>query len=438
MAGDVKVGVATAQLSSLETGTTDFTITDFGTPKACIVILGFDGTDNASVAIHSRLSIGFSDFINDYCIAHQDEDASTKVDCDAIKSDTKCYIGLDAAGNVLHEGTADTITDGVRLTNTSGAFGPRVTVVMFGGADLTVDVERTAINSSVDGEATINASGTDGNDRLIFFIGTDIGAEDSASTGINNSFGVAHITGTVASHTITQRAIGWSSDHNNINAEIYGIASTDRVLDILTETGGQDWGLEVTALASANTITVTTRDNGAGAGMEVYSLALDLDDRSASVGTSPGPTTTADWVVTGLGWKPQYVGLHMHRIAVASLDTIISSAQADQFGISSNDGTGETFHGWMANGNTGTTDTNNIFRSRVADLRSAFDNSVIVDMSHSSFDSGGWTYTVNTENESTAAGLFHWAIEEAAGAGPPGFPDELLVNSLFDPTQLRM
>ena len=50
MAGDVKVAVVSAALSTSDGGTTDFTgPTDFGTPKACIVLMGTDDTDDAAV-----------------------------------------------------------------------------------------------------------------------------------------------------------------------------------------------------------------------------------------------------------------------------------------------------------------------------------------------------------------------------------------------------
>ncbi|KKK48604.1 hypothetical protein LCGC14_3143450, partial [marine sediment metagenome] len=166
-----------------------------------------------------------------------------------------------------------------------------VTAVLLGGADLNFSLNSTVIASAQNGTATIAHSGfTDGNDKLIFFIGTDISAEDSANSGINNSFGVCHVTGSDGGgYAFVQRCMGWASDHGNNDGSPSAILSTEHVLDIVTETGTEDWALEVTAFSSSsNTITVTTRDAGAGANMEVYSLALDLDDRSAAVGSTDG------------------------------------------------------------------------------------------------------------------------------------------------------
>ena len=422
---DVKVSVQSAALSTSGTGTTDLTKAGFGTPKACKIIVSFDTTDDTGVAAQSRVSIGFSDFTNHRCITHQDEDASAKVDCDALKSATKAYVILDAAGVVIIDGTVSTITDGVRLTNTTNtnSDAPFVTVEMFGGADLVDDLRSTTINSTQDGTATITHAGlTDGNEKLIFFIGTDVSGEDSASTGINSAYGVCHISGNDAGgYTFTQRCIGWASDHNNNVGSPFGIITTDRVLDILTETGGQDWGLEVTAFSSSGgTITVTTRDAGAGAGMEVYSLIIDLKDLKAKVGSVDSPTSGATWTPSvSLGFTPQCVGLGLTWRTVE--DTVGASDQAGVFGVSSNTGSGEeTCHSWYNEDAALETNTNNLFRSRVIDLRDDDVTTVVQDHSHSSFDSGGWTYTINTENETAARKWFYWAIEEVGVSAPTG------------------
>ncbi|HDZ37396.1 MAG TPA: hypothetical protein ENH62_03750, partial [Marinobacter sp.] len=194
MAGDVTVAVVDVVVPAMSSGTVDAIKSGFGTPKACIVIATYNIDGGTTPTAESNASIGFSDFTNNYCITHQDEDASAKVDCDALKSNTTVLNLMDVAANLIRSCTAGTITDGVRLTNnasTEQAF--NATVIMFGGADLAVDLRSSAINSSQDGTASITHSGfTDGNDKLIFFIGTDISGEDSASTGINNSFGVCH------------------------------------------------------------------------------------------------------------------------------------------------------------------------------------------------------------------------------------------------------
>lgn len=428
MAGDVRVAVISGAVDSSSGATTDYTKADFGTPKACIVLAGWDPSDDASIAVEGRMSIGFSDFTNDLCISHQDQNASAKVDCDAAKSNTRVWLILDVGGGLSSRGNASVITDGVRLTGASvSSTDPFVTVIMFGGADLEADLRSTSVGASESDTVTITHSGfTDGNDKLIFFINPDVTAENSSSTGINNSFGVCHASGSdVGGWTFTQRSMGWASDHNAAEGSPYAEITNDRVLNIITEAGGEDWGLEVTGLDhSPAQWTVTTRDSGAGSGMEVYSLALDLDDKSGAVFDTTLPTSGATWSPSlSLGFTPQYVGLGLTGLSTISDrstgGTIASDATAGPMGISSNAGSGEeTCHSFYNAYNTVTTDTANLFRSRVIDFRDDDTATVIQDHSHSSFDSGGFTTTINTEN-GVGAVVMGWAIEEAVSAAPP-------------------
>lgn len=422
MAGDVLAAVLSAALSLTPGGTTDFVKAGFGTPKACMVVVSFDAVDDAGVAVEGKVSIGFSDFTDDFCITHQDEDGSAKVDSDARKSNTRSYVVLNAAGAVLFSGTASAIADGVRLTHTAGeapASAFFATVTMFGGADLAVSLQRSAIASTLNGTATIPHSGfTDGNDKLIYFIGTDIAGEDSSSSGINSAFGVCHAAGSDAGGwAFVQRCLGWASDHNNNVGSPHAIMSTDRVLDMITEAGGQDWGLEVTGLDHAPAEwTVTTRDAGAGAGMEVYSLALDIDDRGAKVGSVDGPISGATWTpAVALGFTPQFVMLGLTDLT--SENAIASDAEAGVLGLSLNAGSGEeACHSWYDEDASAAANTNNLFRSRVIDLRDHDVSTVLQDHSHSSFNVGDWTYTINAENETVAKKWFYAALEEAAVA----------------------
>ncbi len=426
-AGQVKVAVVSGTISSSGTGVADFTKAGFGTPKACIVLLSFDLTDNASIEAQGIASIGFSDFTNHRSITHQDENGSAKVDSDARKSPTKAYVILTTSGAVDIDGTASTITDGVRLTNTTNDSVSAVfaTVIMFGGTDLQVSLDSATVNSTV-GLTTVVTTGIP--QDLVFFIGTDIAGEDSSSTAINNSFGVVDISNDQA--TIVNRCVGWGSDHNANEGDPSSVIRNDRVLTMITEAGALDWGIELTA-ATTTSYTITTRDVSPGTSMEVYALALDLDDRGSKIGSVDSPTSGATWVPSvTLGFTPQYVGLGVTHAQVEG--TIESDEDAGGLGISSNTGTGEeSFHGWYNEDASPTTNTNNNFRSRAIDFHNDDGTVVVHDHSHSSFDSGGWTYTINTENETIARKWFYWAIE-VASVPPATNPRAVIIGKLMD------
>ncbi len=413
MAGQVKVAVVSGVISTSPTGTADFIKAGFGTPLACLIFLSFDAADDAAVAAQGRTSEGLSDFTNHRCISHQDEDGSAKVDSDARKSPTRAYVLLDIAGAVDIDGTASSITDGVRLTNATNVSGSAVfaTVVMLGGADLQASLDSILLGNGV-GLTTVVTTGFP--QGLVFFLGTDISGEDSSSSGINSSFGVVSISGDQA--TIINRCMGWTSDHNSTIGAPSSVIRNDRCLKVLTEAGADDWGVELTA-ATATSYTVTTRDVSPGAGMEVYALALNLDNRGSKVGSIDSPTAGPTWTPgVALGFIPQYVGLGVTHAQAEG--TIEADEDAGGLGISSNTGPGEeAFHGWYNDDGGANADTANNFRSRVLDFRND-DTSVIVhDHSHLSFNSGDWTYTINTENETIARKWFYWAIEEASA--PP-------------------
>jgi len=424
VAAGIEVAVVSGLIDHTASQITNFVKTGFGTPKACIVLHGFDETDDVNVDVTgSHMSIGFSDFTGQFCIAHQDEDGSDRVDCDAIKSNTACYILLNISGGVQTQGTASAITDGVALTSDAAggsSIDSFVTVIMFGGTDLTIDLVNAAINSSLNGTVAPTVALKDNDDKLMFFIGSDIATEDSPSSGINNSFGVCHAAGSDGGGwAFAQRCISWASDHNNVDGSPAALINNEHVLDMITETGAEDWALEVTGLsASGNTLTLTTRDVAAGANMEVYALVLDLGSQKAKVGSVDAPTSGATWTPSvSLGFTPQYVGLGITRLT--SENVVNQSGLAGVLGLSSNTGSGEeTCHSWYNEAGAVTTNTNNLFRSRAVDIRFNDISAVTHDYSHLSFNSGDWTYTINTEVGGSARKWFYWAIEASAAISP--------------------
>ena len=175
--------------------------------------------------------------------------------------------------------------------------------------------------------------------------------------------------------------------------------------------------MEVTAISSSGgTITVTTREVSPGTGMEVYFFIIDLDDRKAKVGDENAPVADGDWVVTGVGFKPQFVGLAITRSNNSSGSPETNNSAA-ALGISSVSGSGEevsqTFY---QSDSVPTTVTHSLFRSRAIDMRNENGTTVITDCQFTSFDADGWTYAINTQSGLLQRQWFE-AIEEASAAG---------------------
>ena len=419
MAGDVTVAVVSSALNTGATDTTDFTIQGFGTPKAAIITLTYDASDDANSASEYRICIGFTDFTNSRFIAAQAEDATLVEDANNRKGVNDAYFLLNAAGGDDGHGDASAIADGVRLTN-QAAFSRAVfvEVTMFGGADLAVDCGSHILTNTVIGNTNQQTTGID--QDIVFFIAIRAVQEDNTRIGIKASFGVA-TTGREASQAIVNRCQGFSVDDADVVGDPFSVIRDNRCLALISAGGAAKQGLELTA-ADATSFTTTIRDDNALAGTEVYYLALALDPggarRKSEVGGIDSPTALGDWSKTGLGFKPGYVALGINRLTAENM--IASDATAGSVGFSHNAGSGEeTCHSFYDEDAALTINTNNCFRSRAIYLFEDDGATIAYDLSHLSFDSDGWTFSqVGTPN-STARKWFYWAIEEEVAAATP-------------------
>ena len=146
MAGDVTVAVVSGALNTGASATTDFTKAGFGTPKAAIITLTYDASDDANSATEYKVCIGITDFTNSRYITVQSEDAADNEDCDGRKGKNDTYFLHTVAAGDDGRGDATTITDGVRLTNQS-AFSRAVFVeiTMFCAASEPTPVKRAFV-----------------------------------------------------------------------------------------------------------------------------------------------------------------------------------------------------------------------------------------------------------------------------------------------------
>lgn len=416
MAGDVTVAVVSGALNTGAAATTDFTKSGFGTPKAAIITLTYDASDDANSATECRICIGITDFTNSRFITAQAEDASAVEDANMRKGVNDTYFMLDAAGADDGHGDASAITDGVRLTN-QAAFSRAVFVeiTLFGGADLAVDCGTHTITNSLVGETNQQTTSID--QDIVFFIGLRTANEDDTRVGFKATFGVAS-TGREASQSIVNRCQSFTVDDADAAGDPFSAIYNNRCLRIIQASGVADWALELTA-ADATTFTTTVRDVNVQGNNEVYYLALALDPsgsrRKSKIGSVDSPTAAGDWSITGLGFRPAYIGLGINRLTAEN--TVASDATAGSVGISHNTGSGgETCHSFYDEDAAATINTNNCFRSRAIYLFEDDGTTIAYDLSHKSFDSDGVTYSQVGTPSSTATKWFYLAIQKALAA----------------------
>ncbi len=412
MAGDVRVAVVNGVFGGTVVDTTlDLTETGFGTPKAAMIMVSRAANDDGTPESHLGLSIGFTDFTDDRYLSIQAEDAGTNEDCDEIKGLNNVFMIMDVAGSDGGSGSVSTITDGIRLNvDVALDIQYRVTAVLFGGADLTAKVGSHTLTNVLVGETNTDDPGIAWD--MLFFLSIESANEDSKQVDVEMSFGVA-------TRDLTQKATGFAINHNQATGRPSAVMRNNRCCNVLKDNGIEAISLELTAAGTTN-FTTTVRENDIASGRKAYFLALTLDDRSFEVGSIDSPTASGDWSKTGLGFMPQVVGLGL--LAVTSENVVDESGPAGSLGFSFNSGSGaEGCASAYDEDGAATINTNSLYKTQAVLLLDDVTTSTLYDLDHSSFDSGGWTYSQTGTPSVTATKWWYWSIEEAAVAGlPPG------------------
>ena len=123
--------------ANTSTGTQDFTVAGFGTPKGAIFLVSY-GTANGTAVNHAMLSVGFTDGTRQRAIGIRVENAVVGgSDTGNIESSTACILtALNSADTTDGVATFDSwITDGVRVNWTDAPPSAYlVTCILFGGS----------------------------------------------------------------------------------------------------------------------------------------------------------------------------------------------------------------------------------------------------------------------------------------------------------------
>lgn len=183
------VSIATMrQAANTSTGTQDFTVSGFGTPKAAMFIVT-QATSNNSITSHSQLSMGVTDGTRHYVQVGRDSHGTASQNVDREAANDEVIIMLNTSTNAVDgEANFDSwITDGVRI-NWGNAPGSAflVTVILFGGSDLTARVD--TITTADSGESTYSSMGFMFD--MLFALNYSLNVP-SASANYASSFGIA-------------------------------------------------------------------------------------------------------------------------------------------------------------------------------------------------------------------------------------------------------
>ncbi len=399
------------------TGTQDITTSDLGglTPKAAMVFLSTAVTDGT--AADDRVFMwGITDGTNEYNMSHFSDHGVTTSDSEWDNNGPTFIYIQNAVG--VQDGSAAFsawITNGIRINWTDApAAAYLLTVVLFAGTDLSVDVDSIGMGNVVDTATDITAPGFTP-DVIFCFIQ---GSHNSNPRG----FGMAHFDGV---STITQRCVTVNDRDNRTTTQQYLIIQTDRVVEQRLGAFGLDYYVVLSDF-DANGFTVTNRSDGANNDSFTY-LALNFGGAVSSwVGTHNTGTSTGNVSDTGPGFTPQFV-FQMLSLAEATA-TQYTANRAGSIGFSAIDANNEYTTIVSSEDAVTTTNTQSLSDDRAIVVPDD-DGTLDIEATFVSFDANGWT--VNYSNAPATAKLFFaLAIEAEAGAAAP-FPHRPRPNPVY-------
>jgi hypothetical protein len=191
------------------------------------------------------------------------------------------------------------------------------------------------------------------------------------------------------------------------------------VEEIHVASAGTDPTMTVTVKGSLVSGSFSDNDNISVTGKATVNgdvAGTPTDRLMSEIGSIDSPTASGNWSKTGLPFKPQYVGLAVNNIDAES--TIKGDGQAGALGMSHNTGSGEeACLSWYDEDGTASVNSNSMFKSQAILLQDDGVTGDTYDLSHSSFDDDGWTYSQVGTPSGTASKWIYWAIEETL----PGF-----------------
>ena len=416
MAGDI-ICTVHQEAANTSTGNQTFTNNDFGggTPKAAIFIVTKGVT--AGTAIDDiQFSYGVADADAQWVVSCQSEHGQADSDADNQSATDECIMLLAADGTI--DGEANWVSFGADAVTVNWANAPAaavlVTVILLGGADLSVDVGTISLTTE---NGTTNATPGFVADLVLTAYSID-DFDDAVNVHARLSFGAA-------TAGITQRALSWGSRDAQASAAAILLLSTDRCAEELRFVGSTvQSSAEITSLtagAGANEIVFTTRD-GDGTGDGVGYLALELDGQSAWVGSVASPADGADWDSENVAFTPQIVGLGLSMLT--SEDAISTSGAAGSVGMAVATKATADFSAVVSEDDgPPTTNNQSLTDTRFINLPNDA-GAQRFDIANPVMDSTGWTVTdANIADAQTGHKWFGWAVEVAAAGGFVLYPN---------------
>ncbi len=415
------ISIATVQGVAKTTNgeTQDFTVSSFGTVKAYLVFSTKAITNNTAADEYSY-SIGAGDGTREWVVTGRCEHNQGTTDKARRGTSTESVMWLNAGNqNVEGEANATLITDGIRLTfSNAPAAAYQITVVLFGGSDLSVRADDDSHTGVQDAEVAYTAPGFEPD--VVFFGYNGIALNDSSNTGDDNmQLGVA----ANESGGIVQVMSGCKGTDNVGTSQEHSHHRTDLVSASLEDSNGDiNRGLEVTAFTGGGTPDFKLTKRTGASDMFFGYLALSFGGAVKFDLEHLNTPTSGDLTSTALGGTPQF--LMVMGGYNDSIDDVnnTNAAGAGTISISVIDANAEFCMGGNKEDAVMTTNTQSLVDAVAINLHDGAGTEVMKATGPSglgSFGASGYTLDF-TNNDATIRKWAVLSIEETAAAAPSG------------------
>lgn len=332
---------------STTTGTQDFTISGFGTPKAVLFIFPTAPTD-ATANNNAIFGFGAADGTRQWSISTSSRNSSANtVDWKRGMTD-KCIHLITVTGGVVGEAHFDSwITDGVRINwTTAFSIAALVTVVLIGGSDLTARVDTINLGTSTSAQTYNSLSNT----ANVLLTATTNSAFNDVSVQVDNL--VLGIATNHPSNGISQQSMSITEAYNVTQGAPFAQVMNDRFAFYMTPaTGAIDYEVTLSNFTSTGfDFTCSSSGNSHDIGI----IALNLGGGDFKSGQISSPTSTGSFEINTT-FTPHFCLLGL--TGCTANDTLEGDGDAGVLGVSAIDSTSQFSNSLAIEYNSPTTDT---------------------------------------------------------------------------------
>lgn len=383
----VRYAVLTGALPTAVDGTVNLTKSNFGTPKAAIVMTGNASAGN-NPQVHAINSVGYWDGTDQNCsYAGINNGQGTAANARGLYNGRIACISV-TPGSFTATYEIKNITDGIRITMMAGStsYARYVTVILIAGHDVEA---KTGILDVATGGPTVSSVGF--KPTVILTGCAGVGSGTSPQTYHIWSQGGAIFLPSVKNYVLH-------------NFDYTGVTTmrNDTMIDNTRMTGQLSTSYTWTAyLNSMNHAGFVYTYTGSPSADDWAYLALNIPGVNVDLHTLQIPDETGNQAITGVGFKP---GVVMAFMGHSKTEGVAAQGMASSVGVS--DGVNDGAYGVRAVDEVNTSDCGSKYSASLIHVPTpsgdAYSNATL-----SSFDSDG--YTLNW-TDVTGSGSYGFAI----------------------------